>query len=169
MGNLRSNSNEETRETKRVTKSIYSAKAFIEATKEFIEENFSALAEIEDDIKTDLLLLINAELAAKFYKELLKQVYGESFLTLRFSTDEDAIRLTITSKSPLILKSPNELIRLSRNAGFELYPMDNGLILTISSPKDAALSVYAISAKKAIITLKQIFSDVFFSEMKTDE
>lgn len=153
-----------TRTPEKIQKHIYSTKAFAVAIKDFIEENFAALAEVKDDVDSNMSILISADFAAEFFKRLLTDIYGRIFLKIHIYTDEKKLRLIITSDSPFPLEydETNDLIRTVRNAGFEVYPHDNGFSLAAPLSKEAALSVYAIPIRDGVIILKRKFNEMFY-------
>lgn len=157
----------------RIKKNAFTTKAFAKCVKEFIEQNFAGLAEVECDIPVNLWILISSDYAAYFFKKLLTDIYGRIFLKISLLTDEKQLTITIKSDSPFPLDyyKTNELIRQARNAGCEILSADEGFVMTIPILKEASLSVYAIPVDHCAQIIKRSFNNIFFynTDKSTDK
>ena len=152
----------------RINKTVYTAISFALGTKEFIEENFRGLADVECEVSSNLSIMISPEFVAYFFKKLLSFIYGKTFVKIRFFTDYTRLNLEITSHSPLPIArhDMNELVRQARNAGFDVYAADRSISITTPILKEAALTVYALPTDLGTRTIKQCFDSIFFYDPK---
>ena len=138
--------------------------AFAEAIKEFINENFRGIAEVETDIKSNGSVMICAEYTAFYFKTLLSFLHGRVYLNISIFEDDDALRMSITSNEdmPLTFEESNYLIKLARNAGMEIYPEDRQIHLSLRYSEAARHGVYAISVADGKRVLLGKFYEIFF-------
>lgn len=154
----------------RINKSVHTTMAFSHGIKEFIEENFRGLAEVEYDTSMNLSIMISPDYSAYFFKKLLSYIYGKAFVKIRVYTDDKQFNVEISSDTslPISRQETNELIRQARNAGFEVYSIDTSITMATPILKEASLSVYAIPVERGAQIIKQSFNSIFFYGSKKD-
>ena len=154
----------------KIKKSVHTTLAFSKGAKEFIEESFAGLAEVEYETSASLSVMISPEFSAYFFKKLLSFIYGKTFVKIRFFTDNKSLNIEITSPSALQIarQDMNELIRQARNAGFEVYAADSYISMATPILKEASLTVYAVSTDCGVQAIKQSFGSIFFYSAKSD-
>ena len=152
----------------RINITVYAAISFAIGTKEFIEENFRGLAEVECEVSSNLSIMISAEFAAYFFKKLLSLIYGKTFVRIRVFTDYTRLNVEIVSPStlPIARRDMNELIRQARSAGFDVYAADRSISIAAPILKEASLTVYALPTDLGVRTIKQCFGSIFFYDPK---
>ena len=123
------------------------SEAFSSAIEQFLDERFTGAINVRTGIISAQPILICADYAAYFFKILLTYVYGRVLLNVRIDTDEDGIKIAISSedKIPLADSEMRELIRTARNAGFEIHLGNKTINLTAEFTVTATRKVYAVS------------------------
>ena len=144
------------------------AEAFAIALEEFMEDRFRGIMRIH--IKSSIsseAILVSAEYAAYFFKTLLSYVYGRVFLNVEISCDKQNLVLSIKSESdiPLTESEMRFLIKTARNAGMEIYPGKNEIMLTLAFSKAAVCHVYAISVSDGKQVMLSKLHEMFFCGM----
>ena len=111
-------------------------------------------------------ILVSAEYAAYFFKMLLTYIYGRTFLNIDISCDKQNLILMVSAddKLPLTESEMRFLIKTARNAGMEIYPVENEIKLTISFSKAAPYRVYAISVGDGKRVMLSKFNEMFFKK-----
>lgn len=143
------------------------AEAFALAVEEFMEDRFRGImrVRITSNISSNAIL-VSAEYAAYFFKMLLTYIYGRTFLNIDISCDKQNLILMVSAddKLPLTESEMRFLIKTARNAGMEIYPVENEIKLTISFSKAAPYRVYAISVGDGKRVMLSKFNEMFFKK-----
>lgn len=123
------------------------AEAFSSAIAEFMEKKFCGAVRVECDNISAQSILVCAEYAAFFFKTLLTDIYGRVLLTVNIQSDGDGLHIFISSDEglPLSDSEMRRLIRLARNAGFEIRPESSSIELSVGFSPAAVRRVYAVS------------------------
>ena len=123
------------------------AEAFTSAICEFLDNRFSGAIKARAEIISAQPILISADYAAYFFKMLLTYIYGRTFLNAEIASDENGLNIIISADEelPLVESEQRELIRLARNAGFEIKPESSSIKLTTRFSTAALHRVYAVS------------------------
>lgn len=129
------------------TRKALPAEAFSSAICDFLENRFAGAIKARAEIISAQPILISADYAAYFFKMLLTYIYGRSFLNAYFESDKNGFHILINADEelPLSDSEQRELIRIARNAGFEIYPESTSLKLTAKFSVAALHRVYAVS------------------------
>ena len=123
------------------------AEAFSSAIAEFMEERFGGAVKVRCDTISAQAILVCAEYAAFFLKTLLTDVYGRAFLNIDIKSDESGLHIVIGAedKLPVSEQEMRELIRLARNAGFEISCDSGTIMLSVAFSPATVRRVYAVS------------------------
>ena len=117
------------------------------AIAEFINHQFDGIIRVEYDNITAQSISVCADYVAYFFKTLIADIYGRVILNMNIASDENSLRILISSDANLPL-SDNEirrLIKLARNGGFEVYPDSDSIILSTELVSTLSQRVYAVS------------------------
>ncbi len=138
------------------------ASALSESLVEFLNDRFRGAIEVSSAVKTNKHILISPEYMAMFFRRLLTDIYGRTFLRVLIESDQKSLIIKITSDSPLPLtyEEMNLLIKTARNAGMEIYPTDDEIILVTAFSDSSRHYVYAVSAdskRRMLSKLNEIF------------
>lgn len=134
---------------------------FLKTLDGFLKSNFLGLIEMkyEDDFGDSITVC--EEYAALLFKNLIMFVDGKYYIEVVCEKAPDSLKLKINTPfdvSDLSLRA--RLVRTARNAGFEIEPRDDGILLTIPTHKNR---YYAVYAKNGInMRLKQSLIYIFF-------
>ena len=148
----------------KIRKTVCGSMTFANYAKDFIEENFNALAQVENEVNVSTPILINTEYAAYFFKNLFSAVYGRLYLSIKFYSDNQYLNVRIAFPPPIAISyfEMNELIRQARSAGFEIHSIENGFDMGVPLLKEASLSIYAIPVDLGAQIIKHSFNNIFF-------
>ena len=129
------------------SRKVIPADALYSALCDFLSERFKGAIRTEIEPTTAQSVLISAEYMAFFFKTLLTDVYGRVLLTIRSEADEKHFHIIISSEEdlPLTERELQDLIRLARGSGMEIYPDARSLRLSASFSPAAIRRVYAIT------------------------
>ena len=129
------------------TRKSIPSEAFSTAIEQFLDERFVGAIRVRTGIISAQPIMICAEYIAYFFKVLLSDIYGRVFLNTRIDTDEQGLKITISADEdlPLTDSEMRNLIRLARNAGFEIKPDKKSIYLSTNFSVAATRRVYAVS------------------------
>lgn len=135
---------------------------FADAIEEFLFKNFRGLVEVTGcDLPLDNII-ISPEYVAFFFKELLSDIHGRGLLKIGMMKEDREYTLSFYMPKGVELDfyETNDLIRIARQAGFEVYFNDGTMDLTITLKESFSRSIYAISFSRKpamVMTLKNMF------------
>ncbi len=123
------------------------AEAFASALEEFLEGRFYGAIKVRLDMISAQSILICAEYAAYFFKTLLTDIYGRAFLYVNIESDDKGLNILISADDalPLSESEMRRLIRIARNAGFDIRPEPCSIKLSVAFSHAAIRRVYAVS------------------------
>jgi hypothetical protein len=142
---------------------ILSADGFATAIEEFINEGFGGIAHVDCDVYSGNSVLCCTEYVALFFKTLLADVYGRVFLEIKMNIEKDfvVIRIEPSDTLPLCDKEMRNLIRIARNAGFNIR-LDDGIIcLKLGFTAASLRRVYAISPRDGRYVMLYKMGEIF--------
>lgn len=146
------------------SKRVLPAEGFAMALTDFLSERFRGAVQIDCDSISAREILISAEYAAYFFKILLTDLYARQVLTVRISSDEKNLTISVRADEPLLLTEGEwrDLIRLARNSGLEIYPEEFGFRLTAGLSPAMIRRIYAVSVVDARRVMLGKLSEIFF-------
>lgn len=146
------------------SKKALPAEGFAMALSDFLSERFRGAVIIEYGSVSARDILISAEYAAYFFKILLTDLYARQILTVRISSDEKNLTISVRADEPLLLTEGEwrDLIRLARNGGMEIYPEELGFRLTAGLSPAMIRRIYAVSVVDAKRVMLGKLSEIFF-------
>jgi len=138
------------------------AKDFADSVTDFLTENFRGLCRVRHNIPDVLLYIhVSEDMAAYFIKLMLAYVNGERMLDINITNIDEDLVMTITSDGdlPYDFTDANHLIRIAKNAGFDIIINDERLVLKAHLTLSAALRVYATSR----LTMRGKLNEIFYT------
>lgn len=130
---------------------------------EFMNAKFGGIVDASVDTISSRMALVCPDYLAYFLKTLITAVHGRELIHIRMCSTESKFIIMIcgNSKISLDIKTERELIRLARNAGFNVSLRYDGIELSAKLINSAVKHVYAISVldgRKIIVSsLVEIF------------
>lgn len=149
------------------------AEAFASAIEEFLEGKFWGSIKVGRSVISAQPIMICAEYAAYFFKMLLTNVYGRCLLTLKIESDNKGLSMSISAEDKFQLSETEirDLIRIARNAGFEILVDENLIYLKARFTATATIRrVYAVSiADGKRIMLSKLIEIFYQGELMSAE
>lgn len=132
------------------------------ATKDYLDNRFRGIMRVNIiDIK-DKYLMVCPDYFAYFFRTLLSDIYGRAFLNIEFSVNKDKIQIIADWENfELSDSQTRNLIRIARNAGFEIYPNEKCIKLSAECLESVVTQIYAISPDKGYSTILESICIIF--------
>ena len=148
-----------------VDSSVIAVPELIKEVGGFLEDNFSGLFSIKNDLTSFEYVRIPLDYLAYLFKLLAVDVHSKTLVNVNFSCDSSNFKIKIEADGGLSSEDVEmrELMRACHSAGFDVKKIKNGLLLTRTVLTSASLSVFA----RAIIpasSIGKVFSRIFFGE-----
>ena len=133
------------------------------ALSDFLNENFKGLVEVDGYSSSHERVLLSPEYLALFFKQLLADIYGRYFLKISIKCDTELMSIHIPHDDslPLSFEERCKIIKTARNAGFEVYKDENGMLLTVQYADRKTYYVYAVPSNASRI-VKYKLGEIFF-------
>ncbi len=141
------------------------AEAFSSALCDFLDNRFAGAIRTRSELISAQPILVSAEYAAYFFKTLLTDIYGRVFLQANIESNEKELCIIISADEalPLADSERRNLIRLARNAGFEIWPDEKSLKLTVGFSSVMVRRVYAVSIMDGKRFMLSKLIEIFYS------
>lgn len=135
---------------------------FARTLEKFTEEHFVGLAKINYDPEELDSITVSEEYSALFFKNLLANAGGRFFLNISIRREEEELLIHINPPIDLSdLEVRSEIVKSARNAGFDLFEADGGIVLTTRAHKERFIGVYARRSAKD--KFKRCLSFIFYN------
>lgn len=134
-----------------------------EGIKEFLNDSFRGAVEVCSTVSPEKTVALSTEYTATFLKRLVVDVFGRVIIKIAIDSDEENMMLHISSDEPIPLceEELHQLIKIARNAGFEFYLTEDGMLLTVKFAEDSVYYIYAISSQSKRRMRSKLF-EMFF-------
>ena len=133
------------------------------ATKDYLDDRFRGIMSVNIINIEDKFLMVCPDYFAYFFKTLLSYIYGRAFLKIEFSVNKDKIEIKADWEENFELSDSQtrNLIRIARNAGFEIYPEKNRIKLSAVCTESIVTQIYAISSDKGYAAIWTSICTIF--------
>ncbi len=144
-----------------VARRTVSASDFAKATSEFLNGNFRGLCSVNSDISEsgNIYIVVSEDGAAYFFKIMLSYIKADRYVDIDIKIVEDELRVSISSDGHLPFDKSDglELIRLARQAGFNVNISDELMTLRTVANCSMTFKVYAVSRQRFASKYHEIF------------
>ena len=148
------------------------AEAFASALEEFLEGRFYGAIKVRPNMISAQSILVCAEYAAYFFKTLLTDIYGRALLYVNIESDDKGLNILIGADDELPLNESEmrRLVRLARNAGFDIRPEPCSIKLSVAFSPAAIRRIYAVSVVDGRRIMLSKLIEIFYQgePMSTD-
>ena len=143
---------------------VLPAEGFAVAIEEFINDKFCGVARASASVASYCGVLVCTEYVALFFKTLLAELYGRSFLNISITNDNELMNILIEHDGPLPLSDSQmrNIIRIARNGGMQIYPAEDSIRLTLKFEDAAIRKVYAISVNDGKRIMLSKLGEIFY-------
>ncbi len=144
--------------------SVIPSEGYAQAISDFINERFPGVAKARTTAISYGGVLVSAEYTAYFFKMLLAEIYGRTFLDINIASEGDKLIIYINYEGelPLADKQMRNLIRTARNAGMRINLYQGQIKLSLSFTEAAIRRVYAISVNDGRRIMLSKFGELFY-------
>ena len=134
-----------------------------EATKAFLNENFSGAVRISANYKEGGFVDVSADGFAYFFKVVLGSVFGREVIDIDLYSNEAQFKVTIewNARSSIKDSERDTLLTVAKNSGFD-FEFSQGddkirIVLNLKKSSLPFLSVYATDLNRMMLAFKRVF------------